>query len=98
MELKPKLTLIHAGSDLIFDDRGSMTVNNVHSKLEEHAIRVIGNAKAESVSATHVTLSSKREVPYDYLLWSTGAQAPPVLKNIGVDLGKRARSRSQGMR
>jgi len=86
MGFTPELTLIHSGRDRIFDERGAMTVNNIHSKLEEHSIRVIGSAKAVSVSSSHVTLSSEREIPYDYLLWATGAQAPPVLKNLGVAL------------
>jgi NADH dehydrogenase FAD-containing subunit len=88
MGFQPEVHLVHSGKERIFQDRGMMTVLSVHEKLQEHHIHVLGNKRAVHATSQAVELSDGKTISYDYLVWATGAAAPPVLKQTGLTLGK----------
>lgn len=67
---------------------GHWVSRNIRHSLREKRIAVY-QGKCVNVSKTHVTLESNetRDLRYDLLVWATGAAAPTVLKNTGLQLG-----------
>mgnify|MGYP005996561771 CR=1 FL=1 len=83
----PDITIIHAGEKRIFEDVSSSVSSNIHAKLKEHGIKV-KRGKAIGVQEK-LLLSDGKELPYDYLVWATGAKPSGVLSDLGVDLCMR---------
>lgn len=82
------VTLVSAVEKIAHADMGHWVSRNIHHSLKEKRIAVY-QGKCVKVSQTHVTLESNetRDLPYDLLVWATGAEASDVLKNTGLQLG-----------
>ncbi len=82
------VTLISAVEKIGHTEMGHWVSRNIHHSLKEKRIAVY-QGKCVKVTKTHVTLEANetRDLPYDLLVWATGAEAPDVLKNTGLQLG-----------
>jgi NADH dehydrogenase FAD-containing subunit len=82
------VTLVSAVEKIGHAEMGHWVSRNIRHSLREKRIAVY-QGKCVNVSKTHVTLESNetRDLRYDLLVWATGAAAPTVLKNTGLQLG-----------
>jgi len=86
MGYEAKVTLVHGSKNPILAERGNSAINNVAEKLRQHNISVVLGSFATHIEPQHVTLSSGKQLEFDYLLWATGASAPECLPNYGLQL------------
>lgn len=82
------MTLVSAAEKIGHADMGHWVSRNIHHSLKEKRIAVY-QGKCVNVTKSHVTLESNETVdlPYDLLVWATGAEASSVLRNTGLQLG-----------
>lgn len=50
----------------------------LHQVLRQRSVHVRHNGKVQEVTAQHIKLQSGETIPYDYCVWSTGAEAQPL--------------------
>ena len=80
----PEVTLVDANPGLLAD-RGPRAAGATRRMLLEKGVSVISGARVERVREDRATISSGQELPFDLLLWATGAAAPPVLRDTGLE-------------
>jgi len=74
------VTLVNAQSTIL-SEYGSWVSSSVTSKLQEKQIKVIYNTKAVKVEKEQVNLSNGTILPFDLLVWATGAEPVALLAN-----------------
>jgi selenide,water dikinase len=80
-----EVTLIDS-NPVILEGLGSWVSNKVTSKLNEKNIKIQNSSYVQKITKETVFLSNEKQIPYDLIIWATGA-APPALNN-GTNLEK----------
>jgi selenide,water dikinase len=83
-----EVTLVEAGATVL-RRHGRRVIASAMRKLASKEIGVVAEAHVSEVVAGRVILSDTREVPFDLLIWATGAAAPPVLADTGLETDDR---------
>jgi selenide,water dikinase len=83
-----EVTIVESGPTLLRGHAKRVIASAVR-KLASKEIRVVFDARVTEVVAGRVILSDTREVPFDLLVWATGAAAPPVLADTGLETDDR---------
>lgn len=87
MNKKPKISIVHNKKGRIFDPYPNIVIQKIEEKLLQHNITII-RGQAVEITEKHLILSNERKIPYDYIIWATGAKAPSICNELGVELSK----------
>lgn len=78
-----ELSLIDSSHRLLAG-RGRLTGSAAMRELTHRKVRVILASAVKGVSDGALTLEDGTQLPADLVLWSTGAEAPPLLAKLGL--------------
>jgi pyridine nucleotide-disulfide oxidoreductase family protein len=81
------VTLLHSGQ--LMEDRESRASNRITTIVREKGVHLVPNDTVISVSDNHLITSLGSRIPFDGLLWLTGASAPPVFQESGLPTDRR---------
>lgn len=87
MNKKAEISIIHDSKQRIFGHYPMGVIEKIESKLNQYNISVI-RGRAIEVTDKFVVLSDERQIPYHYIIWATGANAPEICSYLGVELSK----------
>ncbi|MCX7423691.1 MAG: selenide, water dikinase SelD [Planctomycetia bacterium] len=83
-----EVTLINA-SDRLLAGVTKKTANVVRRELAAGNIRLVLGHSVVSVSLGMISLNNGNEIPADLVVWATGAEGPPVLRQLGLPTDER---------
>jgi selenide,water dikinase len=86
--LAPEVTLVHAGERLM-TGYGEAVARRVEAALVRRGIRIEKQRKVVAVQADSVSFEDGGSLPFDSLLWVTGAAAQPLFSHSDLPVDAR---------
>jgi NADH:quinone reductase (non-electrogenic) len=85
-----RVVLVEAGDALLSMFRKDIR-DYTKRALEKRTVEVMLGESVASISPTRVTLASGTVIPAHTVVWGAGLQASPVVRSLGVELGRGSR-------
>jgi NADH dehydrogenase FAD-containing subunit len=80
---------ILTSADEIVDELPTSSIKRVRLILQARGIEVVTQSRVTEVDHSSITINGVDRQSADYVIWSTGAAAPPVLSRLGLPVDSR---------